>query len=168
MTSSTLLELSAEWSRMKIVGIALLVLTLTFDASAQVTPQPLPNPTGLWHTISDIDREPRAIVRLQLIQGELRGVVVGTLRQGEDRNRLCERCTGERRNQPISGMTILWGLHRDSRDPSLFINGSVLDPDSGDVYSARLRLHPDGQSLRLRGFFMVSMMGRSQTWLRAQ
>ncbi len=152
---------------MKFICVALLIGILAFDTSAQTRATSGADPAGLWRTISDVDGEPRAIVRLHMVDGELRGVVIGTLRQGEDRNRLCERCSGSRRNQPISGMTILWGLHRDPRDPNLFVSGSVLDPDSGDVYSARLRLLPDGQSLEVRGFLMVSMLGRSQTWLRA-
>jgi uncharacterized protein (DUF2147 family) len=152
---------------MRFIYVALLFGILAFDTSAQTRTASGADPAGLWRTISDVDGEPRAIVRLHIVEGELLGVVVGTLRQSEDRNRLCERCRGSRRNQPISGMTILWGLHRDPRDPNLFINGSVLDPDSGDVYSARLRLLPDGQSIEVRGFLMVSMLGRSQTWQRA-
>lgn len=152
---------------MRFIYFALLFGILAFDTSAQTRTASGADPAGLWRTISDVDGEPRAIVRLHIVDGELRGVVVGTLRQSEDRNRLCERCSGSRRNQPIAGMTILWGLHRDRRDPNLFINGSVLDPDSGDVYGARVRLLPDGQSLEVRGFLMVSMLGRSQTWRRA-
>ncbi len=107
------------------------------------------------------------IVRLQVVDGELRGMVAGSLREGEDPGRVCGRCPGARRNQPVAGMVILWGLRPDPRNASHFVNGSVLDPDTGNVYSASLRLSPNGQSLELRGYFMLPQVGRSQTWRRA-
>lgn len=152
---------------MKVVWVALVLGLFAQGSVAQTRAEVNASPVGLWQTISDVDGEPRALVRLQLIGGEIRGVVAGTLRQGEGADRTCERCSGARRNQPISGMTILWGLHRDPSDPRQFINGSVLDPDTGDVYSARLRVSPDGQTLQLRGYFVLPIAGRSQTWLRA-
>ena len=152
---------------MKLKWIALALGAVAIGSSGLAQGALANDPVGVWRTISDVDGEPRALVRLSATNGEVRGVVVGTLREGESPNRVCDRCSGARRNQPIVGMTILWGLRRDPADPTQFTNGSVLDPETGDIYNARLRISPDGQSLQLRGYLMVSLLGRSQTWQRA-
>jgi uncharacterized protein (DUF2147 family) len=152
---------------MRAAWIALTLAILPYQSAAQAPTEAITSVVGDWHTISDADRKPRAIVRVQMVGEEIRGFVAGTLRQGEDPNRVCDRCPGALRNRPISGMTILWGLHRDPANPREFINGSVLDPETGDTYSASLKLSPDGKSLELRGYFVLPIVGRSQTWLRA-
>ena len=44
-------------------------------------------------------------------------------------------------------------------------NGKIYDPDSGNTYSGEMRL--DGaDTLKLRGYIGVSLLGRSQTWIR--
>jgi uncharacterized protein (DUF2147 family) len=152
---------------MRAIWIALVLGALSASSLAQTPAKVDAGPSGLWHTISDVDGKPRGVVQLQVVDGELRGVVAGTLRAGEDPGRICGRCTGARHNQPLSGMTILWGLRPDPRNSRQFVNGSVLDPDTGDIYSASLRLSSNGQSLELRGYFMLPLVGRSQTWMRA-
>jgi uncharacterized protein (DUF2147 family) len=44
--------------------------------------------------------------------------------------------------------------------------GSVLDPKNGKTYRCKLTLSPDGQSLTVRGYLGISLLGRSQTWKR--
>ncbi len=152
---------------MRAVWIVLALAIFPHQSIAQAPVEAGSGVVGDWHTISDVDGKPRAIVRVEMVGEEIRGFVAGTLRQGEDPNRTCDRCPGVLRNRPISGMTILWGLHRNPANPREFINGSVLDPETGDIYSASLKLNPNGKSLELRGYFVLPLMGRSQTWLRA-
>ncbi len=63
-------------------------------------------------------------------------------------------------------MTILRGLRRSASDPHLWSGGKVLDPDSGRVFDARIRLESDGLSLELRGFSVNEIFGRSEVWYR--
>ncbi len=143
-------------------ALLLAVLALNFPASAA------PQAAGTWHTISDVDGKPRGIVRIeQAADGGLRGVAAGTLVPGEDPNQACVKCPGAKKNKPLMGMEILWGLRPVKGKPGQWADGQVLDPDSGNVYSARLTVSPDGQKLTLRGFLGVSVLGRSQTWMRA-
>jgi uncharacterized protein (DUF2147 family) len=126
-----------------------------------------PSPAGVWRTISDVDGKPRGLVQLSLANGVLTGTAVGTLVPGEDPNRVCERCTGARKNKPVMGMQILWGLKQDPKNPLKFTGGQVLDPDTGGVYQAQVTLSPDGQKIILRGFVGISAIGRSQNWVRS-
>jgi len=62
-------------------------------------------------------------------------------------------------------MTILWNLRRQG---DTWEGGEILDPENGSVY--RCKLHPvsDGSKLEVRGFIGISLLGRTQTWMRAR
>ncbi len=115
--------------------------------------------------MSDVDGKPRGVVEIREEKGTLIGTARGSLRQGEPSNPTCERCQGERKGKPIFGMDILTGLHADGDE---WTGGEILDPDSGKVYKAKIKLIDGGKKLVLRGFIGISLMGRSQTWVRAE
>lgn len=137
-------------------GATLALLLLAALAAAEAGPE------GLWRTIDDETGEARSIVALEVVDGELRGRVEKILNPDEPAPR-CVECEGERRGQPIKGMTILWGLGREDGE---WVGGSVLDPESGKEYDARVRLIESGTKLELRGFLGVSWLGRTQVWER--
>jgi uncharacterized protein (DUF2147 family) len=63
------------------------------------------------------------------------------------------------------GLPVLWGFGQDG---SQWSGGQVLDPESGKIYRASLTLEKGGKTLRLRGYFLVPMLGRTEHWQRAQ
>jgi len=121
-------------------------------------------PVGLWQTISDVDGKPKAYIRIREINGELRGVVEQVL-EPDKRGELCEKCPGERHNQPLLGLTVITGMHRDG---DRYTGGDILDPDNGNLYSCRLQLVDDGRRLDVRGYLGFSLFGRTQTWVRLE
>ena len=122
------------------------------------------SPVGVWRTIDDKTKKERSIIRITEVNGELRGVVEKIFDQlGDDPQHLCRKCDGERKDKPIVGMTILWGLKKDGDGWS---GGEILDPKNGKTYRAKMTLSEDGKSLKVRGFIGVSLIGRTQTWLR--
>lgn len=123
------------------------------------------SPLGTWTTIDDVSHKPRALVEISEHDGVLSGQIVRLFREpGEDPDPRCEDCTGARHDQRVLGMTILWNLrrHGDTWD-----GGEILDPEDGSIY--RCKLHPagDGSKLEVRGFIGISLLGRTQTWVRA-
>jgi len=123
-----------------------------------------PVPTGRWLTIDDNDGKPRSLVVIEQQQGELSGRIEQIFpRPGDDVQSLCEQCEGVRKNQPVAGMMFLWGLRKQGDEYS---GGEILDPDSGKIYRAKLTLSPDGKQLTVRGYIGISLLGRSQVWLR--
>jgi uncharacterized protein (DUF2147 family) len=121
-------------------------------------------PLGLWQTIDDHTGAPRAVVEItQDANGVLSGKVVKGLVPGEPRDRRCTACTDYRKDQPIIGMTIVSGMHKDGDS---WEGGQILDPDNGKVYRCKMHLEKDGRQLVVRGYIGVSLLGRSQTWNR--
>jgi uncharacterized protein (DUF2147 family) len=122
------------------------------------------SPVGLWKTIDDNTGKPRGLVRIMEVNGEYQGKVEKIfIEAGEDRDPRCEKCDGARRNQPVIGMTILWGLKKQGDE---YEGGAILDPESGKVYRASMKLEGDGGKLGVRGFIGFSLLGRTQTWVR--
>lgn len=125
------------------------------------------SPVGLWKTIDDKTKEPRSLVRIVEKNGVLEGRVEKLLnrRPDDDPDGLCRACTGDRKDKPVVGMTILWGL---SKDDDVYKGGEILDPKNGKVYRCKMELIEGGAKLNVRGFIGVSLIGRTQTWLREE
>jgi len=98
------------------------------------------------------------------VNGEYQGKVEKIFpKPGEDADPKCEKCDGARHNQPVIGMTILWGLKKQGDE---YEGGEILDPESGKVYRAKMKLDGEGEKLNVRGFIGVALLGRTQTWVR--
>jgi len=139
----------------------LLLSAVAGFASADVN-----SPTGLWKTIDDKTGKERSLVRITETNGVFEGRVEKIYDQpGDDPQHLCKECEGERKDKPIIGMTILWGLKKDGEQ---YAGGEILDPKNGSIYRAKMKLLDGGKKLEVRGFIGVSLFGRSQTWLREE
>jgi len=67
------------------------------------------------------------------------------------------------RGRPVVGLTIMEGFVYD--DEREWIGGTIYDPESGDIYSAKMFLKDD-QTLELRGYVLLPLFGRSELWTR--
>jgi uncharacterized protein (DUF2147 family) len=67
------------------------------------------------------------------------------------------------RSRGVLGMDILWGFSFDGDDQ--WTGGKIYDPESGSTYSAKMTLK-DPQTLKLRGYVLVPLFGRSELWTR--
>jgi uncharacterized protein (DUF2147 family) len=120
---------------------------------------------GLWQTIDDETGKPASIVRIADDNGVLQGQVEKILREGADPDEKCEKCEGSNKGKPVVGMTILSGFKRKDGTGE-YEGGTVLDPHNGKTYSGKITLTDGGQKLSLRGYIGISLIGRSQTWIR--
>jgi uncharacterized protein (DUF2147 family) len=67
------------------------------------------------------------------------------------------------RERPILGMQLLYGFMYDG--DNVWNSGRVYDPESGDEYRGKLKL-VDGDTMELRGYVMIPLFGRTETWKR--
>ncbi|MEL3892856.1 DUF2147 domain-containing protein [Ferrovibrio sp. MS7] len=147
--------------------LLLLAAALLCLASAPAEAADLSSPMGRWRTIDDETGSERSIVDIALVGGELQGRIVKIfLRPDEKPDAVCDKCEGERKDQPIIGMTFLWGLKPDGSSKTEWAGGAILDPKNGKVYNAKAALADNGQTLRVRGFIGTPLLGRSQVWKR--
>jgi uncharacterized protein (DUF2147 family) len=148
-----------DLNRLAWIVILLLASASSADAAA-------PSPVGLWRTIDDHTGKPRGLVRITEVAGEYRAKVEKIFpKPGEDPNPLCQKCEGERQNQPVIGMTIMWGLTRQGDE---YQGGEILDPETGKVYRVKMNLEQGGEKLQVRGFIGFSLLGRTQVWIREE
>ena len=145
-----------------VLTFAIAHIVVAHAATANATE--LRSPIGLWKTIDDKSGKQRGLVRVYEQAGKLYGRIEKVLapRPGHD---TCEKCTDERKHQPIVGLLILRGLQRDG---DKYSGGDILDPETGGVYHCNLRLEAGGTKLIVRGYIGFALIGRSQTWLREQ
>jgi uncharacterized protein (DUF2147 family) len=141
----------------------LLMIAALVAAGAAVAGD-IDTPIGIWKTIDDNGGAVRAVVEISQVGGSLQGKILEAFpRPGETPKTLCDKCDGERKNQPIVGMTFLWGLKQDGET---WRGGEILDPENGSVYDAKMKLIEDGQKLEVRGFLGLALLGRTQIWVR--
>jgi len=127
-------------------------------------------PTGLWRTIDDNTGKPNALVRITEAGGEYTGRVEKIYPGVADEAApICDQCAGARHNQPVLGMVILSGVRRNrDQNSEEYSGGEILDPQNGSVYHALLTMADGGKKLRVRGYFLVTLFGRTQVWEREE
>ena len=142
----------------------LITLSLLALAGASSAAMAADGAVGRWKTIDDKTGEVRSIVEIsQASDGtRLTGKVVEILKSDDGPNPLCKACTGERKDKPIKGMTILWHLKPDGANE--WAGGTILDPNNGKNYKSKLELQPGGKKLDVSG--CIAFICRAQTWVR--
>ena len=67
------------------------------------------------------------------------------------------------RERPVLGMQFMYGFVYDGEN--VWSGGRVYDAESGDEYRGKLRL-TDQETMELRGYIMIPLFGRTETWKR--
>lgn len=147
--------------RTKLLALLLLALPLSAisqNMAAQNTP------VGTWTTIDDKTQKPKSVVEIyQAKDGSLAGRVTEVLQSDRGPNPVCDKCSGDRKDKPVKGMVILWGIRQKG---DTWEGGQILDPKTGKIYSVKVTPVEGGKKLDVRGFMGFSMLGRTQTWMR--
>jgi uncharacterized protein (DUF2147 family) len=141
------------------LGALLAVSSVTAFAQAAT-------PVGTWQTIDDETGKPKAII--QIVDdgsGQLSGKVVRGIGEFDHPEQRCTACTDERKDQLVKGMTIITGMRQNGDQ---WDGGQILDPSNGKLYKCKMTMADGGRKLTVRGYIGVSLLGRSQTWLRQQ
>ncbi|MCP5286356.1 MAG: DUF2147 domain-containing protein [Burkholderiaceae bacterium] len=124
-------------------------------------------PVGLWKTIDDETKTEKSYVRIVEQDGKLVGRIERLINPAKP-DPVCDACTDARKGQPIVGMAILEGVSKSATEESVWDGGSILDPNNGKTYKVRLSPKNGGKALDVRGYIGMPLLGRTQTWQRAE
>lgn len=122
-------------------------------------------PVGLWQSVDQDTKQPNGWFLITDHGGVYDGIIAKMfLQPGQDPNVVCSLCKDDRHNKPWLGLEIIRGMKPDGDNK--FEGGTILDPRDGKVYDAEMKLSPDGQTLIVRGYLGISLLGRNQYWTR--
>ncbi len=121
---------------------------------------------GYWKTIDDHTHQPKAVMQIYTQNNLIYGKVVrGYPINGVVPHETCPNCPAPFTNQPVNGMQVMWDLHYNPQTGD-YEGGKILDPEAGHIYHVMLTPAKDGQSLQVRGYIGIPLIGRTQTWYR--
>jgi uncharacterized protein (DUF2147 family) len=152
-----------------ICSFVVLLFSVTARTQSPVNTQsPL---IGTWKTIDDEGpNKGKASSHIEVF--EKNGVYFGKITKLliDPPDKVCDKCPGDLKNKPLIGMIIVKDMKKtgnvDRKLGEEFTGGTILDPDSGDIYKCKMWVKDD--VITARGFIGISLFGRSQEWQRAK
>lgn len=118
---------------------------------------------GKWKTVDDVTGKEKGIVEIYEHKGKIYGKIIEIF-EADKKHLKCDKCQGEDKGKPILGLNIIKGLVKNG---DIYDSGKIIDPKNGKSYNCKVSFEGKDK-LILRGFVGISLLGRSQTWIRVK
>jgi len=141
----------------------LLILGTALLSAAVAQAQPQPGVTGAW-----LVQDKKAIIEIYPCDPNMCGRIVwmaeplrpdGSIKRDEHNSDPAQHA------RPICGLPLMFGFK--PAGPNEYEEGRIYDPSDGSTWHAEMRLD-SANALRLRGYVLMPLLGKSQTWTRVK
>ena len=140
----------------------LIVLTLAVMFNVMTFAQ---SSIGKWVTIDDNTNKKKSIVELYKEGDKMYGKIIYLYpRKGREPNAKCDKCTDDRKGEPLVGLQIVREL---TWNGGAWEGGTIVDPETGKIYTLKMWVdskNPD--KLNVRGY--IGPFFRTQTWVKVK
>ena len=142
-----------------LMSVALFLFSPIIFATTQINASSI---TGYWQTIDGKTKKPSSIIYVHQKGQWVFGKIVKTFSlPDESKSKVCNHCTGSQKNKPILGLTIIKNM---TCTADVCHGGTILDPRSGSVYHANMRLIDAGQQMQVHGYIGIALFGKTVIW----
>jgi uncharacterized protein (DUF2147 family) len=148
-----------------VLAKSVLALAALLPLFAAAPAADLSSPAGLWQAVDDDTKQPNAWFLITNHDGVYSGIIAKMfMKPGENPNVVCDQCKDDRLNHPWLGLEIIRDMKQEEADK--YGGGNILDPRDGKIYHATMKVTPDGQTLVVRGYLGIELLGKNQYWTR--
>ncbi len=148
-----------------LAGLWMGILYIALVASPAGAADAAKSPIGVWAT-----QGAGSHVKIEDCGGKLCGSIIWLKeplnKEGKDKVD-SQNPDPSLRTRKLAGLALLSGFVQDQSHANVWTGGEIYNPDDGKTYSCNLTLQ-DANTLRVRGYVGLSILGKTQIWTRVE
>lgn len=145
--------------RVAAVTVALVLFAAARALAADATP------IGVWSTEDD-----KSHVKIEDCGGMLCGTIVWLKEPNDDDGKPkvdIHNSNADMKARPILGLPLLRSFVKSKDETGVWEEGKIYNPEDGETYRCTLTLK-DANTLRVRGYVGLPLLGKTQIWTRVE